>query len=243
LGIAQIPKQLINPAVCSALFRMADTAPAKKAAPAKKEKKPVAAAPKAPKAEVVKKAKEPSPVTPRPFKRYGRLWGKAVFTGFKRGLRNQHENHALLKVSCANRQCISFVSLWCLKTFETWTTNVEDFFLLTSSPNCMISLVLAKVSLMLLCYLQVEGSRSRKTSLFYVGKRCAFVFKGKSKKSAPTNPKHKTRLRAIWGKVTRLHGNNGSVRARFTKNLPGDAIGKRVRIVSSFVQCATFLRC
>lgn len=89
----------------------------------------------------------------------------------------------------------------------------------------------SSVNIMLFCF-QVEGSRSRKTSLFYIGKRVAFVFKGKSKKSSPTNPKHKSRVRAIWGKVTRLHGNNGSVRARFTKNLPGDAIGKRVRIVS-----------
>lgn len=41
-------------------------------------------------------------------KRYGRLYAKAVFTGFKRGLRNQHENTSLLKVE----GCTSKADSW-----------------------------------------------------------------------------------------------------------------------------------
>ena len=68
---------------------------------------------------------------------------------------------------------------------------------------------------------------TREDVAWYGGKRMAYVYKAKTKSNG-------THYRCIWGKVSRPHGNTGVVRAKFTSNLPAEAM------VSCWVQLPRF---
>lgn len=70
---------------------------------------------------------------------------------------------------------------------------------------------------------QLQNVNAKEDTAFYLGKRLAYIYKGTKADKAGS------KYRVIWGKVTRAHGNSGTVRAKFNKNLPPQAMGRRVR--------------
>lgn len=66
--------------------------------------------------------------------------------------------------------------------------------------------------------LELPGVDSKSLASGFIGKRVKWTSPGRLKKE-------------IFGKITNVHGNNGVVRARFSKGLPGEAIGKKIDVL------------
>ncbi|KAF8329446.1 60S ribosomal protein L33-A-like protein [Cantharellus anzutake] len=72
--------------------------------------------------------------------------------------------------------------------------------------------------------LQIEGVISKEDTKFYLGKRVAYVYTAKTKIAG-------SRLRVIWGRITKTHGNSGVVKSKFRHNLPPNSFNSSVRVM------------
>ncbi|VBB72414.1 Putative cytosolic 60S ribosomal protein Rpl35a [Podospora comata] len=72
--------------------------------------------------------------------------------------------------------------------------------------------------------IKIEGVDDTNAANFYLGKKVAYVYRGQKEVRG-------TKIRVIWGKVTRPHGNSGVVRAKFQTPLPAKSFGASVRIM------------
>ncbi|KAG4303484.1 hypothetical protein PCANB_000147 [Pneumocystis canis] len=72
--------------------------------------------------------------------------------------------------------------------------------------------------------IRIDGVTTKEDTSFYLGKRVAYVYKAKKEIRG-------TKIRVIWGRITRSHGNSGCVRANFRHNLPPCTLGAPVRIM------------
>ncbi|RLJ03788.1 MAG: 50S ribosomal protein L35ae [Candidatus Aenigmatarchaeota archaeon] len=66
--------------------------------------------------------------------------------------------------------------------------------------------------------IEIEGVDSKTAASKFIGKRVLWVSPGTKKKE-------------IHGKITSTHGNNGALRVRFSKGLPGTVLGNKIEIL------------
>jgi ribosomal protein L35AE/L33A len=61
--------------------------------------------------------------------------------------------------------------------------------------------------------LKIEGVNDKKDTAFYLGKRVCYVYRASRKQQDRQGVQ--TTVRSIWGRVSKAHGNGGTVRAVF----------------------------
>ncbi|TXT13711.1 hypothetical protein VHUM_01078 [Vanrija humicola] len=70
----------------------------------------------------------------------------------------------------------------------------------------------------------IDGVDTKEAARAYLGKRVAYVYKAKREING-------SRVRVIWGRISRPHGNSGVAKAKFATNLPAKTFGASVRIM------------
>ncbi|KAI8054629.1 60S ribosomal protein l35a [Syncephalis plumigaleata] len=72
--------------------------------------------------------------------------------------------------------------------------------------------------------IRIENVQCKEDATFYLGKRVAYVYRAQKETNG-------SKFRVVWGRVMRVHGNSGIVKAKFRTNLPAKTFGASVRVM------------
>ncbi|KAI9806844.1 MAG: hypothetical protein M1833_002501 [Piccolia ochrophora] len=132
-----------------------------------------------------------------------RLYVKGRHLSYQRGKRNTNPGTSLIKIG--TEHCSHPHKPMIFSSQANWTI-LDTFYGKDADRFC------------------AEGVDDQKGANFYLGKKVAFVYRAHREIRG-------SKIRVIWGKVTRPHGNNGVVRAQFRRNLPPKSFGATVRVM------------
>lgn len=132
------------------------------------------------------------------------VYVKGKHISYQRGKRNTNPNTSLLKLEGVDDQKAA--------------TYVQSLPFAAVWRFCVFSILAQLPSV------SSESQTNKILRSFYLGKKVAFVYRASKERQG-------SKIRVIWGKVTRPHGNNGVVRAKFRHNLPPKSFGATVRVM------------
>ncbi|KAI9227438.1 MAG: 60S ribosomal protein l35a [Piptocephalis tieghemiana] len=72
--------------------------------------------------------------------------------------------------------------------------------------------------------INIEGVATPQDASFYLGKRVAYIYRTRREVNG-------SKVRVVWGRISRPHGNSGAVKAKFRTNLPAKVFGASVRVM------------